>query len=62
MRNRFLLLLFVLAYSSTVKAQQKKAVIEEPQPLYRPKEEPKSEPAKPVVEEKPKAVEPKPQA
>lgn len=36
--------------------QLKKAATEEPQPLYRPKEEAKAEPAKPVAEEKPKAV------
>jgi hypothetical protein len=38
----------------------KKAAVEEAQPLYRPKEETKTEPAKQVVEEKPKAVVPPP--
>lgn len=37
-------------------SQMKKATTEEPQPLYRPKEEKKVEPAKPVVEETPKAI------
>lgn len=41
--------------------QLKKATTAEPQPLYKPKEETKAEPAKPVVEEKPKAVLPQPE-
>lgn len=41
-------------------SQMKKAATEEPQPLYRPKVETKTEPAKPVVEEKLKAVVPPP--
>lgn len=43
-------------------SQLKKAASAEPQPLYKPKEETKAEPAKPVVEEKPKAVLSQPEA